>query len=132
LSVKVFAGQCRLNEQGYRQGGAAGYALRRPLIDEHSNRKGELSRGEQKGLQTDRVVLVLGPDLEQHVVNPRDMWIRAEATRPAIVHKALFLRAREVVDARSQHFTDAELAKALRAELKQKGVLSGLIIRVSG
>eukprot|EP00903_Cladosiphon_okamuranus_P020643 g18953.t1 len=47
---------------------------------------------------------------------------------PAIVDEALFLRAREIVDARSQHFTDAELLEALRAVLKQKGVLSGLII----
>ena len=37
LSVKVFAGQCRLVELGYRQGGAAGYGLRRVLIDEHGN-----------------------------------------------------------------------------------------------
>src|SRR6202012_5815462 len=29
LSAKVFAGQCRLIELGYRQGGAAGFGLRR-------------------------------------------------------------------------------------------------------
>jgi DNA invertase Pin-like site-specific DNA recombinase len=29
LSAKVFAGQCRLIEKGYRQGGPAGYGLRR-------------------------------------------------------------------------------------------------------
>lgn len=68
LSVKVFAGQCRLVELGYRQGGAAGYGLRRVLIDEHGNPKGQLSRGEQKSLQTDRVVLIPGPDREQDVV----------------------------------------------------------------
>ena len=68
LSVKVFAGQCRLVERGYRQGGPAGYGLRRVLIDEHGNPKGELSRGEQKSLQTDRVVLVPGPEDEQEVV----------------------------------------------------------------
>lgn len=60
LSVKVFAGQCRLVELGYHQGGAAGYGLRRVLIDEHGNSKGELSRGEQKNLQTDRLILVPG------------------------------------------------------------------------
>jgi len=31
LSTKVFAGQCRLIELGYRQGGPAGYGLRRVL-----------------------------------------------------------------------------------------------------
>ncbi len=195
LSVKVFAGQCRLVELGYRQGGAAGYGLRRVLIDEHGNAKGELSRGEQKSIQTDRVVLVPGPEREQdvvrrmyrsfvedgrsereiaeilnaeghltdlarpwtratvhqvltnekyignnvynkvsfklkqrRVVNPRDMWIRADGVYPSIVDKALFLRAREIVDARSRHLTDGELLEALRALLARKGFLSGLII----
>jgi hypothetical protein len=31
LSVKVFAGQCRLIEHGFRQGGPAGFGLRRIL-----------------------------------------------------------------------------------------------------
>lgn len=195
LSVKVFAGQCRLVELGYRQGGAAGYGLRRVLIDEHGNPKGELSRGEQKSLQTDRVILVPGPDEEQRVVqrmyamfvtegrpereiaeilnaeghrtdlgrlwaratvhqvltnekyignnvfakvsfklkqrrvvNPRDMWIRAEGAYPSIVDRALFVRAREIVDARSRHFTDEELLAALRSILERQGMLSALII----
>ena len=61
LSVKVFAGQCRLVEHGFRQGGPAGFGLRRLLIDEGRNPKGELGRGDRKSLQTDRVVLTLGP-----------------------------------------------------------------------
>ena len=195
LSVKVFAGQCRLVELGFRQGGAAGYGLRRVLIDEHGNSKGELSRGKQKSLQTDRVILVPGPEEEQRVVqrmyrmfvdegraereiagilnaeghstdldrpwtratvhqvltnekyignnvfnkvsfklkqrrvvNPREMWIRAEGAYPAIIDQLLFLRAREIVDARSRHFSDQELLDALREILKRQGTLSGLII----
>ncbi|MFK7881664.1 recombinase family protein, partial [Roseobacter sp.] len=69
LSQKVFAGQCRLIELGYRQGGVPGFGLRRMLIDEEGNRKGILSRGEQKSIQTDRVLLVPGPDHEIAVVN---------------------------------------------------------------
>jgi DNA invertase Pin-like site-specific DNA recombinase len=69
LSAKVFAGQCRLIELGYRQGGPAGYGLRRMLIDEQGNPKGELRRGEHKSLQTDRVILVPGPDDEVALVN---------------------------------------------------------------
>jgi DNA invertase Pin-like site-specific DNA recombinase len=61
LSVKVFMGQCRLIGLGFRQGGAPGFGLRRRLIDEHRNSKGELHRGERKSLQTDRVILVPGP-----------------------------------------------------------------------
>jgi len=68
LSAKVFKGQCRLIELGYRQGGAAGYGLRRLLIDQAGKPKTELQPGEQKSLQTDRVVLVPGPPDERAVV----------------------------------------------------------------
>ena len=64
LSVKVFTGQCRLIELGYRQGGPPGLGLRRSLIDQAGTAKGELSRGEHKSIQTDRVVLVPGPPEE--------------------------------------------------------------------
>jgi DNA invertase Pin-like site-specific DNA recombinase len=68
LSTKVFIGQCRLVELGYRQGGAPGYGLRRLLVDERGEPKGQLSRGEQKSLQTDRVILVPGPPEEVDTV----------------------------------------------------------------
>jgi DNA invertase Pin-like site-specific DNA recombinase len=68
LSVKVFAGQCRLIEMGFRQGGPAGYGLRRQLIDRDHSPKGLLGRGERKSLQTDRVILVHGPEHEMGVV----------------------------------------------------------------
>lgn len=195
LSVKVFAGQCRLVELGFRQGGNPGYGLRRLLIDEHGAPKGELEKGERKSLQTDRVVLIPGPEAELRTVreiydlfvlrglpeteianllnargvltdfgrpwtrsavhqiltnekyvgnnvynrvsfklkqrrvrNPRDMWIRADGVFPAIVDEALFARARQIVDARSQHLTDEELLAALQDLLSRKGVLSGFII----
>ena len=68
LSAKVFAGQCRLIELGYRQGGAPGFGLRRTLLDQTGTPKGVLSRGEQKSLQTDRVILTPGPPEEIEVV----------------------------------------------------------------
>jgi len=71
LSVKVFAGQRRLIELGYRQGGPPGLGLRRSLVDHTGATKGLLSRGEQKSIQTDRVVLVAGPPDEVEVVQ----WI---------------------------------------------------------
>jgi DNA invertase Pin-like site-specific DNA recombinase len=61
LSAKVFAGQCRLIELGYRQGGIAGYGLRRMRVDAHGQTLGLLRPGERKSLQTDRVILVPGP-----------------------------------------------------------------------
>jgi len=57
LSVKVFSGQCRLIELGFRQGGPVGYGLRRQLIDRNQAPKRLLGRGERKSLQTDRVFL---------------------------------------------------------------------------
>lgn len=68
LSTKVFAGQGRLIEKGYRQGGPAGFGLRRTLIDETGATKGVLTRGEHKSIQTDRVILTPGPQEEIAVV----------------------------------------------------------------
>lgn len=68
LSAKVFIGQCRLIELGFRQGGAPGFGLRRTLIDQAGTTKSQLARGEQKSLQTDRVVLAPGPDAELAII----------------------------------------------------------------
>ena len=78
LSVKVFTGQCRLIELGYRQGGPAGFGLRRVLIDERGNIKAELKRGEHKSLQTDRVILMPGPEEEVAWVNRMYRWLIEE------------------------------------------------------
>jgi len=195
LSVKVFAGQCRLVEDGFRQGGPAGFGLRRLLIDESRNPKGELGRGDRKSLQTDRVVLTAGPLEEvehvqnvylmfvedgksereialalnqrgvtsdfgrpwtrasihqiltnekyignnifnrvsyklkqRRVVNHRDTWVRADGVYPSIVDRALFERARTIIDQRGNHYTDEELLALLQAVLDEEGSLSGLII----
>lgn len=69
LSVKVFAGQCRLIELGFRQGGFAGYGLRRLLVDQFRNPKGILARGDRKSMQSDRVILVPGPKEEIAIVH---------------------------------------------------------------
>jgi DNA invertase Pin-like site-specific DNA recombinase len=68
LSAKVFAGQCRLIELGFRQGGPPGYGLRRRLVDQSGAPKGELIRAEHKSIQTDRVILVPGPLQELETV----------------------------------------------------------------
>lgn len=68
LSTKVFKGQCKLIELGFRQGGPAGYGLRRMLVNAAGEAKSVLAVGEQKSLQTDRVILVPGPDEEVRAV----------------------------------------------------------------
>lgn len=76
LSDKVFLGQANLVRRGYHQGGMPGYGIRRLLIDEHAKPKGQLLPGQRKSLQTDRVVLIPGPDDEIKVVNRiYDMFI---------------------------------------------------------
>src|SRR5438045_5483403 len=74
LSAKVFAGQCRLIELGFRQGGPAGYGLRRVLVDQRGSLKAHLANGEYKCLQTDRVILMPGPSDEVDVVNQMYGW----------------------------------------------------------
>lgn len=195
LSVKVFAGQCRLSELGYRQGGMPGFGLRRMLIDEHGKPKGELLPGQRKSLQGERVVLVPGPASEtstvrriyamfveegksereiadllnlvgvptdlgrtwtaetirqilknekyignnvynrmsfklkkQRVRNGPELWVRAEGVFEPIVEKALFERARNLFDERSQGLSDEQLLALLRGALESQGYLSGFVI----
>lgn len=68
LSVKVFAGQANLIKLGYRQGGPAGFGLRRMLVDQEGLEKGLLDQGEHKSITTDRVILVPGPAEEVGIV----------------------------------------------------------------
>src|SRR5580693_3058245 len=123
LSSKVFQGACRLIQLGYKQGGTAGFGLRRMLIDQNGERKAMLKMGEQKSIQTDRVVLVRGPEDEikivrwifqafigdnvyhrtscklkkKHVNNPPDKWIRADGAFEGVVEPELFCQAREII-----------------------------------
>ena len=195
LSVKVFSGQCRLIELGFRQGGPAGYGLRRQLIDRDRNPKGLLARGERKSLQTDRVILVPGPDVEIDVVrgiyesfiedsktereimtelngrgilgeegrpwtratvhqvltnpkyigantynrrsfklkhrrvnNPTQLWIWRDGAFDPIVTPSIFERARTIIESRHVNLTDQDLLEKLRALLRERGRLSGMVI----
>jgi len=67
LGTKVFAGQKRLAELGFKQGGPPGYGFRRMLVGPDRNLKQILSNGERKSIATDRVLLVPGPahEIEQ-------------------------------------------------------------------
>lgn len=68
-SEKVFLGQVNLIKKGYHQGGLPGYGLRRLLIDENHAKKGQLTFGQRKSIQTDRVILTPGPQEEIDIVN---------------------------------------------------------------
>lgn len=71
LSQKVWAGQCNLVAKGFRQGGVAGFGLRRMLLDEAGRPKQELAMGQRKSLLTERVILMPGPEDECQIV----LWI---------------------------------------------------------
>ncbi|MBI5263854.1 MAG: recombinase family protein [Bradyrhizobium sp.] len=71
LSVKVHTGHCRVASLGFRVGGPLTFGLRRELIGESRQSKGQLEKGERKSLQTDRVQLALGPQEETAIVK----WI---------------------------------------------------------
>ena len=195
LSSKVFQGQCRLIELGYRQGGPAGFGLRRMLIDMGGNTKGVLKRGEQKSLQTDRVVLVPGPDEEvslvrhiyqqfikegkneteiaeelnrrgimtdlqrpwnratvrqvltnekyignnvynrisfklkkKRIVNPPDIWVRADGVYKAIVDPASFYTARGIIQERTRRISDEEMIRMLVRLVEQHSDISAHLI----
>ncbi|QOL52241.1 recombinase family protein [Massilia litorea] len=68
LSAKVFRAQCRLTAAGYKQGGSAGYGLRRQCHSADGLTLRTLEIGERKSLPTDRVGFVLGPSEEVAVV----------------------------------------------------------------
>jgi DNA invertase Pin-like site-specific DNA recombinase len=114
LSVKVFAGQCRLIELGYRQGGPAGFGLRRALLNEHGEVKTELKRGENKSLQTDRVVLVPGPDEEVETVR----WIYGRFLKPGRTESeiATELNTRGIVTDLGRAWTRATVHQILTNE----------------
>ena len=89
LSAKVFAGQSRLIELGFRQGGSAGYGLRRRLLDESGRPKAILRRGERKSLLNERVVLEPGPAEEVETVRRMFRLLVHERRSPSDIANAL-------------------------------------------
>lgn len=89
LSKKVFAAQCHLVTLGYRQGGPAGYGLRRELVDQHGQSKGFLAHGQRKALQEDRVLLRPGPPEELEIVRRIFRLFVEERKCPSAIAKTL-------------------------------------------
>ena len=65
---------------------------------------------------------------QRRVVNRPDTWVRADGVFPSIVDRALFERARAIIDQRGNHYSDEELLSLLQVVLEEEGSLSGLII----
>lgn len=114
LSSKVFQGACRLINLGYKQGGAAGFGLRRMLVDQAGQQKQTLGIGEQKSIATDRVVLVPGPDHEQEVVRwMYEAFVQQQLTESEI---AAELNRRGVRTDLGRHWTRGTVHQVLTNE----------------
>jgi DNA invertase Pin-like site-specific DNA recombinase len=114
LSAKVFKGQCRLIQLGFRQGGPAGYGLRRVLVDQHGAVKGELTRGEHKSIQTDRVILTPGPPDEVHIV--RRIYMRFVHERMSEADIAAMLNAEGIASDIGRPWTRSTVRQVLTNE----------------
>jgi DNA invertase Pin-like site-specific DNA recombinase len=88
LSAKVHAGQCRIAKEGFKQGGTAGYGLRRLMVSRDGSPKCILGHGERKSLSTDRVVYIPGPPEEVAIVRQIYSWyLDEDLTAPAIASR---------------------------------------------
>jgi DNA invertase Pin-like site-specific DNA recombinase len=74
LSVRVFAGSCRIITLGFKAGGTPGYGLQRVLVDQSGAERLVLKPGDRKSLQSDRVVLRPGPPKAIKMVQQIFRW----------------------------------------------------------
>ena len=103
LSIKVWTGQCRGAGLGFWQGGPPGYGMRRQLVDENGNPKGKLEYGQRKSLQTDRVILVPGPQSEARIIRSIfDSFVIKKKSRTQI---AVGLNANKILNAGGRPWT---------------------------
>jgi len=115
LSVKTYAGQARLFKLGFRLGAAPAFGIRRLLVDEHGIAKGLLRHGEYKSIQTDRVVLVLGPPEEIKTVRLIfSLFVKRAKTEKQIVK---ILNTRGVSSGLGRRWTYARVRGLVRNEI---------------
>jgi DNA invertase Pin-like site-specific DNA recombinase len=114
LSTKVFIGQCRITTLGFWHGGLPSYGLRRELVDERGISKGQLEYGQQKSLQTDRVILKPGPSFEVKTV--RRVFRSFVAKRKCVTEIAAELNADQILTSRGNRWSAQTIDKILTNE----------------
>ncbi|MCX9040178.1 recombinase family protein, partial [Citrobacter portucalensis] len=62
------------------------------------------------------------------VKNPKEEWVRCNKAYKKVVSIKKFLKAQEIIQARSKNMTNEDLLEYLRLKLQEKGKLSGVII----
>lgn len=85
---------------GCSQGGPSGFGLRRVLVNERGELKGELKPGEHKSLQTDRVILMPGLEEEIAWANCMFRWLIDES-----------MSFREITDRLNEHGIATDLER---------------------
>ena len=65
---------------------------------------------------------------KKHVNNPPSEWVRANGVFAGIIEPGLFLKAQEIILARSRKYTNEEMLDHLRAVLLKHGRISGILI----
>jgi len=114
LSTKVHAGQSRLAGLGYRQGGVAGFGLRRCSVDAGGQTRLTLEHGDYKSLHSDRVILVPGPRHEIETV--RRIYRMYVTDRMSLQAIANLLNAEGVSPARAARWSRPLVSQILRNE----------------
>jgi hypothetical protein len=64
----------------------------------------------------------------KYVLNPPEMWIRADHAFPAVVDPMTFAKAQDVILARTKRYSDDEMLNSLKALWSRHGRISGLLI----
>jgi DNA invertase Pin-like site-specific DNA recombinase len=111
LGIKVIAGQKRLAELGFKQGGIPGYGFRRLLVSHNRTPKQLLASGEMKSIATDRVILVPGPAREIEEV--REMFRKFTVDRQSLHAIAHDLNQRGVPSVQNKRWTHSVVANML-------------------
>lgn len=121
LSTKTFNAQCRFTEFGYKQGGHAGYGLRRLAITKDGTPRRVLEYGEAKGAVTDRVILIPGPAHEAATIRRvYALYLEQKLSEPAI---ARLLNGEGVASEFGRPWTHS-MVNSLLTNLKYCGTLA--------
>jgi DNA invertase Pin-like site-specific DNA recombinase len=115
LSTKVFVGQSRLAKLGFWQGGPAGYGIRRQLVDENGKPKGKLEQGQRKSINTDRTILVPGPQFEIRII--KRIFKSFVVDKKSRTQIAADLNADKICNARGRRWTMLTIHNILKNEV---------------
>lgn len=112
LSGKIGSAKLRSAHRGFWLGGAAGYGLRRQVVDDQGRPGPVLGPGERKAVQGHHVVLVPGPPKEVAVV--RRIFREFVQEKLSCVAIAARLNSRNILTSDGVPWTGAHVGRILR------------------